>query len=82
MTKTALPLLAALALAGMLAGCGNSARNEQAEAGSTVAGDPNATMGEAVKDVDAASDQAIGGNEAGSANAADAIGDSGNEIVD
>ncbi len=78
MTRTALiPLLAAV----LLAGCGSAAHNEQAEAGSTIAADPNATMGEAVKDVDAAGDQAIGGNEAGSANAAQDIGD-GNEIED
>lgn len=63
-----------------LAGCGSSARNEAGEAGSTIAADPNATMAEAVKDVDAASDQAIGAGEPGSGNAAADIGDGGNEI--
>ena len=50
MNKVALPLLFLLALSA----CGSSARNEAAEAGSTITADPNATMAEAVKDVDAA----------------------------
>lgn len=75
-TTPILPLVALLALAG----CGSSARNEQGEAGSTIAADPNATMAEAVKDVDAASDQAIGGNEAGSDNTADGLGNDSGDI--
>ena len=72
--------LAALAVLALLGGCGSSAKNEQAEAAATIAADPNATMGEAVSDVDAASDKAIGAGEAGPDNAAEAIGDAGNEI--
>ncbi len=55
-----LPLLALLALSA----CGSAARNEAGEAAATVAADPNATMAEAVRDVDAAGDHAIGGEEA------------------
>jgi hypothetical protein len=74
--KKALVLILPLALAA----CGSSARNEQAEAGSTIAADPNATMGEAVSDVEAASDKALGAGEPGADNAAAAIGDGSNEI--
>lgn len=77
-TTLTVTLFAAL----LLAGCGSGAKNEAAEAGSTVTADPNATMAEAVKDVDAASDKAFGAGEAGAGNAADEIGDTGNEIQD
>ncbi|MGJ3648993.1 hypothetical protein ACLB0R_11030 [Sphingomonas sp. GlSt437] len=68
--RPALALIALLALGA----CGSTARNEAGEAGSTVAADPNATMAEAVRDVDAAGDKALGGNEADVGNASAAIG--------
>jgi hypothetical protein len=60
MRKTFLPL-AAVALLGLSA-CGNSAKNEAAEANESVAGDSN-TMGEAVGDVNAAENAAFGAAE-------------------
>ncbi len=82
MTRRRPALMSALSLIALLplAACGLSAKNEQAEAAATIAADPNATMGEAVSDVDAASDKAIGGGEAGPDNAAEAVAGAGNEI--
>lgn len=74
MNKVALPLLCLLALSA----CGSSARNEAAEAGSTITADPNATMAEAVRDVDAAGTADKAGEPG---NAAD-LGDAANEIQD
>lgn len=83
MPKTTLPTrpaLPALLLTSLLAlsACGGSAKNEQAEAAATIAADSNATMAKAVTDVNAAADQAIGGDEPG--NADEMIGDAGNSI--
>lgn len=61
MKQWAYALCLTLSLA--LAGCGSSARNEAGEAGQTITGDANVTMGEAVKDVDAASEAAFGAAE-------------------
>lgn len=81
MTRSVAPMLALIAALAVSA-CGSSAKNEQAEAAATIAADPNATMAEAVSDVEAASDKAIGPEEVGAGNAADAIEDSANEIVE
>ena len=60
MTRFILPL-AILALAG----CSQKAQNEAATAANTMSADANATMAKAVKDTDAAADQAFGAAENG-----------------
>ena len=83
----------ALALILGLAACSQKAQNEAAQAADTIAADANATMGEAVKDTDAAADKALGAGEAALNNAAavtdaargkagEALRDAGNEIED
>lgn len=60
----------ALALAIGLAACSPTAQNETAEAADAITADANATMSEATRDVDAASDRALGGLD----NAVDTVG--------
>ena len=67
--KRALLPLAAIAALG-LAACSEQAQNETAEAANAIGADANATMGEAVQDVEAATDRALGAAE----NAADDLG--------
>ena len=62
----------ALAIASLLAACSPAAQNEAAEAADAIAADANATMREAVSDIDAASDKAFGAAE----NAIDSVGNS------
>ncbi len=57
-----------------LGGCSTSAGNETAEAAETITADVNATMGEAVSDVDAATAQAFGQAESAMNNASAASG--------
>lgn len=66
-----------------LGGCSTEARNETAEAAEAITADTNATMGEAVGDVDAATAQAFGQAESAMTNASAASGNaaiSANEI--
>ncbi|MBA4048097.1 MAG: hypothetical protein C0476_06095 [Sphingomonas sp.] len=70
MTKRA--AATAFAIASLLTACSPAARNETAEAGEAIAADANATMREAVSDIDAASDKAFGAAE----NAIDSVGNS------
>lgn len=63
MRRLALASAATIALLGLSA-CGQSGRDEAAEANEVMAGDSN-TMGEAVSDVDAAQDEAFANAEAG-----------------
>ncbi|OYY89982.1 MAG: hypothetical protein B7Y45_09685 [Sphingomonas sp. 28-66-16] len=69
--------VALLSLAGVaglsLAACSPTAKNETAEAGEAIAADANASISEAVNDVDAASDRAFGAAEATIDNAGAAI---------
>jgi len=85
MTACKLLPVATLALV-TLAGCSPKAQNETSEAAGTIAADANATMSEAVNDVDAASDRAFGAAEAGIDNGIEATGnameDAGNEITE
>lgn len=67
--KRALLPLAAIAVLG-LAACSDKAQNEAAEAVNAIGADVNATMGEAVQDVQSATEGALGTAE----NAADSIG--------
>lgn len=67
--KTVFAVTAA-AIAMLLAGCSPTAQNETAEAAEAIAADANATMREAVSDLDAASDKAFGAAE----NAIDSVG--------
>lgn len=82
MRRRFLPL-AALALLGLSA-CGGKAKNEAAEANETLAGDSN-TMGEAVRDVDAATaaaqDSAMPADTVEPANASEGAVD-GNESIE
>ncbi|MBX9859996.1 MAG: hypothetical protein K2Y20_10460 [Sphingomonas sp.] len=56
--------LALIAVCGIgLAACSPKAQNETAEAADAITADANATMIEAAKDTDAASDQAFGAAE-------------------
>jgi len=80
MRKRLVLIAASAAALAVLAGCGSSARNEQAEAASAIAADPNATMGEAISDVEAASDKALGAGEPGAGNAQQDVDDSSNVI--
>jgi hypothetical protein len=81
-------LLTATAVASLLglAACSDKAQNEANEAAEAMAADVNVTMGEAVNDVDAASEQAFGAAENSIDSAGDAIGnatkDLGNAIED
>ena len=68
MKRALLPLTAIAALG--LAACSEQAQNETAEAANAIGADANATMGEAVQDVEAATDRALGAAE----NAADDLG--------
>ena len=72
-------LAAALAIAALsaLAACSPKAQNETAEAAEAIGADANATMSEAVSDVDAAADRAIGGAD----NAIDATGNADRKSV-
>ena len=71
MTRAILPL--ALAAAFGLAACSEKAQNETGQAAEATAADVNATMGEAVQDVDAASERAFGSAENALDDAGDAI---------
>ena len=62
MKKFALSIAAVAALG--LAACTQNAQNETAEAGNAIAADANATMGEAIDDIDTATDNALGAAEA------------------
>lgn len=68
MKRVLLPLAAVAALG--LAACSEQAKNETADAANAIAADANATMGEAVQDVEAATDSALGAAE----NTADGLG--------
>lgn len=57
-------LALAFASTAALAACGSAAKNEAAQAGELAPADANATMDEAVNDVDAASEQAFSAAEA------------------
>jgi hypothetical protein len=67
-----LPFAAAAALA--LSACSDKAQNETSEAAESIAADANATMGEAIDDVEAASDRAFNAAENGLDRAGNAIG--------
>ncbi|HVF95400.1 MAG TPA: hypothetical protein VM900_13890 [Sphingomonas sp.] len=60
MKRYLIPAVVALALSA----CGQQAQNETAEAGESIAADANATTRNAIQDVDAASDAALGSAEA------------------
>lgn len=68
MKRVLLPLAAVAALG--LAACSEKAKNETAEAANAIGADANATMGEAVQDVQSATESALGTAE----NAADNLG--------
>jgi hypothetical protein len=72
MSKAIAPLILVAALG--LAACSPKAQNETAEAANTIAADANATMAEAVKDTDAAANQAFGAAENSMDNASAKIG--------
>lgn len=72
MKKVTPTILSAALMAIGLAACSPQAQNETAEAADAITADANATMREAVKDVDAASDRAFGAAE----NAFDSVGNS------
>lgn len=75
--------LSFVALAGLsLAACSPEARNDSAEAADTIAADTNATMREAVDDVDAASERAFGSAESAIDNNGDAIGNAADRAAD
>lgn len=76
MKQVLLPLAAVAALG--LAACSDKAQNEAAEAANAIGADANATMGEAVQDVEAATTSALGAAE----NAADSIGNTVDEGAD
>lgn len=76
MKRALLPLAAVAALG--LAACSDKAQNESAEAANAIGADVNATMGEAVKDVESATDSALGTAE----NAADGLGNTLGEGAD
>lgn len=63
MKRAILPLALVASLG--LAACSERAQNETAEAADTVAADVNATMGDAMNDVQAATDAAFGAAENG-----------------
>ena len=75
--KRALLPLAAVAALGLTA-CSDKAQNEAAEAANAIGADVNATMGEAVQDVETATDSALGAAE----NSADSIGNTVSEGAD
>ena len=84
MKKAILLPVAALAAFGLSA-CSQKAQNETAEAADSIAADVNATTSEAVQDVEAATDKALGAasntiDDAG--NAVDATGDSVDNAVE
>ena len=72
MTKALFPIAILVALG--LSACSPKAQNETAEAANTIASDANATMAEAVKDTDAAANQAFGAAENSMDNASAKIG--------
>ena len=72
MKKAILLPIAAAAFA--LSACSDKAQNETSEAADSIAADANATMGEAVDDVAAASDRAFDAAENGIDRAGAAIG--------
>jgi len=76
MKRVLLPLAAVAALG--LAACSDNAKNEAAEAANAIGADANATMGEAIQDVQSATDSALGAAE----NAADSLGNSVSEGAD
>lgn len=84
MTKRRVPpspaLLAALALS--LAACSKPAQDNAAQAADTVAADANATVAEAIKDTDAATDDALGAAEARIDNAGAVIGNRADRVAD
>jgi hypothetical protein len=61
--KKVLLIAAATATALSLSACSKKAQNEANEAAEAMAADVNVTMGEAVNDIDAASDKAFGAAE-------------------
>lgn len=76
MKRALLPLAAVAALG--LAACSDRAQNEAAEAANAIGADANATMGEAVQDVQDATESALGTAE----NAADSLGNTVSAGVD
>ncbi|HEY0624395.1 hypothetical protein [Sphingomonas sp.] len=76
MKRVALSFAAVAALG--LAACSEKAQNETAEAANAIGADANATMGEAVQDVQSATESALGTAE----NAADSIGNTVSEGAD
>ena len=68
--RLATPLLAALALSA----CSQAAQDNASQAADTVAADANATATEAIKDTDAATDEALGAAEARIDNTGEVIG--------
>lgn len=76
MKRALLPVAAVAALG--LAACSDKAQNEAAEAANAIGADANATMGEAVQDVQDATESALGTAE----NAADSLGNTVSEGAD